>query len=153
MTGGSVLRTTSSSDAFVLRKQSLGLGPAPPSLLDVLTNKRIPPCEHCVASKSTFRGCSGAVPNVTICEVRKHWEHHDCWLVVGSEVFDASSVINTHPGGSRSIARRAGGRTDCREDLEFHSSKAKAKWRGLKVGNLVPCDGEASLAHSWCPLM
>ncbi|KAF5975953.1 nitrate reductase (NADH) [Fusarium coicis] len=41
-------------------------------------------------------------------EIEKHNAQHDCWLVVGGKVYDATSVLGWHPGGAAAILGHAG---------------------------------------------
>ena len=85
------------------------------------------------SNKSTF----------TPCEISKHNNISDCWIVAGNNVYDATSFLYSHPGGIKSILRYSGGRKDCTEDLMFHSQSARGIWERYKVGTLVECRGEA----------
>lgn len=41
-------------------------------------------------------------------EVEKHSSEKDCWIVINNKVFDATSVLDWHPGGKASIMAYAG---------------------------------------------
>lgn len=41
-------------------------------------------------------------------EIEKHNNDGDCWIVVNSKVYDATSVLDWHPGGKASILGYAG---------------------------------------------
>lgn len=41
-------------------------------------------------------------------EIEKHNTDSDCWIVVNSKVYDATSVLDWHPGGKASILGYAG---------------------------------------------
>jgi nitrate reductase (NAD(P)H) len=41
-------------------------------------------------------------------EIEKHDNEKDCWIVVDSKVYDATSVLSWHPGGSAAILAHAG---------------------------------------------
>jgi L-lactate dehydrogenase (cytochrome) len=40
--------------------------------------------------------------NVTVNEIKKHAQEHDCWIVVNDVVWDITEFIPTHPGGNES---------------------------------------------------
>jgi cytochrome b involved in lipid metabolism len=67
-------------------------------------------------------------------EVRQHVHEDDCWLVVEDTVYDATSFLDWHPAGKKTILRHAG--TDCSAHLEFHSRKARKIWATLEIGRL-----------------
>lgn len=41
-------------------------------------------------------------------EIEKHNQQDDCWIVVDGKVYDATSVLDWHPGGSAAILSHAG---------------------------------------------
>lgn len=41
-------------------------------------------------------------------EVEKHDKENDCWIVVDGKVYDATSVLEWHPGGKSAILNHAG---------------------------------------------
>ncbi|OAX79705.1 hypothetical protein ACJ72_05973 [Emergomyces africanus] len=41
-------------------------------------------------------------------EIEKHDSESDCWIVINNKVYDATSVLSWHPGGSASIMGHAG---------------------------------------------
>lgn len=55
---------------------------------------------------------------VPVDEVRKHSTEEDCWIIVHSKVYDVSSFVNEHPGGSAIILKYAGtDATDAYNDI------------------------------------
>lgn len=50
-------------------------------------------------------------------EIEKHNTRNDCWLVINGNVYDATSVLEWHPGGTAAILANAG-----KLDLEVTSS-------------------------------
>eukprot|EP00164_Ancoracysta_twista_P002228 GFYU01002945.1.p1 GENE.GFYU01002945.1~~GFYU01002945.1.p1 ORF type:complete len:164 (-),score=34.74 GFYU01002945.1:290-781(-) len=82
----------------------------------------------------------------TRCQVKRHNTTDDCWIYAHNKVYDATHFITRHPGGAKSILRRAGG--DTTDDFDFHSAKSTGKnglWAKHFVGKLVDCphaDGE-----------
>jgi len=45
---------------------------------------------------------------LTLDEVSKHKTSSDCWLAIDSRVYDVTSYINQHPGGTREILNHCG---------------------------------------------
>jgi len=41
-------------------------------------------------------------------EIEKHNTKEDCWIVVDGKVYDATSVLEWHPGGSAAVMGHAG---------------------------------------------
>ena len=68
-------------------------------------------------------------------EVKKHTTDKDCWIVINGKVYDATSFLNSHPGGVRSILSNGG--KDCTADFEaFHSDAARKQLQTLLIGDL-----------------
>mmetsp|Transcript_17074 Transcript_17074/g.28514 ORF Transcript_17074/g.28514 Transcript_17074/m.28514 type:complete len:214 (+) Transcript_17074:128-769(+) len=76
----------------------------------------------------------------SICEVRRHRNLASCWVVVDTNIYDATTYLERHPGGVTSILRHSGG-IDCTEHLFFHSVRGKKKWKALGIGKVVYCRG------------
>eukprot|EP00542_Grammatophora_oceanica_P021116 CAMPEP_0194032834 /NCGR_PEP_ID=MMETSP0009_2-20130614/5688_1 /TAXON_ID=210454 /ORGANISM="Grammatophora oceanica, Strain CCMP 410" /LENGTH=213 /DNA_ID=CAMNT_0038673389 /DNA_START=24 /DNA_END=665 /DNA_ORIENTATION=- len=79
----------------------------------------------------------------TPCQLRRHNTMESAWLLVGDTIYDATTYLRRHPGGSTSILRRAGGAVDCGQDLAFHSRKGRRMWNEYKIGKLRSCCGDA----------
>jgi nitrate reductase (NAD(P)H) len=41
-------------------------------------------------------------------EIEKHDKEGDCWIIVDGKVYDATSVLDWHPGGKAAIVNHAG---------------------------------------------
>ncbi len=41
-------------------------------------------------------------------EIEKHDNENDCWLVIDGKVYDATSVLDWHPGGKAAVLGHAG---------------------------------------------
>ncbi len=41
-------------------------------------------------------------------EIEKHKSENDCWIVVNGKVYDATSVLEWHPGGKAAVLGHAG---------------------------------------------
>lgn len=76
--------------------------------------------------------CSSAVSKVskktvTMAEVRKHDDEHDCWVVINNRVYDVTAFMADHPGGVTTLMRAGG--TDATEDFEMlHPPNTLEKW-------------------------
>lgn len=75
----------------------------------------------------------------TRCQVRRHNHESSCWLVAGDAIYDATPILETHPGGAKSLLRKAGGIEDCTIDLQFHSRSGRDKWKRYQIGTLKDC--------------
>lgn len=67
-------------------------------------------------------------------EVRQHCTEQSCWLVAHGRVFDVTTFLLYHPGGSHVILRYAG--SDATEHFDFHSLNAQDQWKRLQIGVL-----------------
>lgn len=85
----------------------------------------------------------------TTCQLRRHCTKSDVWLAAHGVVYDATEILEEHPGGVRSILRHAG--QDCTEDFDFHSKAARGLWKDLKIGTLVHCPKDGG--DSRCAIM
>ncbi|KXJ89323.1 hypothetical protein Micbo1qcDRAFT_212694 [Microdochium bolleyi] len=72
-------------------------------------------------------------------EVEKHDSADDCWLVIDGKVYDATSVLDWHPGGKAAIASHAGKvhqqTTD--EFASIHDDYAYQKLKECAIGTLT----------------
>lgn len=69
-------------------------------------------------------------------EVKKHNSADSTWIVVHGHVYDCTSFLKDHPGGTDSILINAG--TDCTEEFEaIHSQKAKKLLEDFRIGELI----------------
>jgi nitrate reductase (NAD(P)H) len=72
----------------------------------------------------------------TLAEVSNHNTEESCWIVVHGKVYDATSFLNSHPGGADSIMLVAG--TDCTEEFDaLHSSKAREMLKDYYIGTTL----------------
>lgn len=76
----------------------------------------------------------------TICQTRRNRNLACCWIVVDAIIYDATDILELHPGGVTSIVRHSGG-VNCAEHLYFHSARGKKKWKDCYIGRLVHCKG------------
>jgi len=85
----------------------------------------------------------------TLCQVRRHNSVESAWIVAGDDIYDATAYMNQHPGGSESILRRAGGTTDCTEDLKFHSRSGRKVWKKYHIGKIKECPTSCTNQKQW----
>lgn len=95
--------------------------------------------------------CS-SVPKLCLCEVKLHKTRDSCWLVANHEVFDVTGILDVHPGGPRSILRKAGG-PDCTQDMKFHTKNARKMLDKCFIGKLQPCGDEPERPDTNCSIM
>lgn len=95
--------------------------------------------------------CS-SVPKLCLCEVKLHKTRDSCWLVANHEVFDVTGILDVHPGGPRSILRKAGG-LDCTQDMKFHTKNARKMLDKCFIGKLQPCGDEPERPDTNCSIM
>ncbi|KAG7376984.1 hypothetical protein PHYPSEUDO_012362 [Phytophthora pseudosyringae] len=94
-------------------------------------------------------GRCSRVHKLCMCEVKLHRALESCWLVSSGQVYDVTGLVTSHPGGVRSILRKAGG-PDCARDMKFHTKKARKMMEKCFIGKLqqcgddVDCSGEAN---------
>jgi nitrate reductase (NAD(P)H) len=75
-------------------------------------------------------------------EIEQHDKEDDCWIVVDGKVYDATSVLEWHPGGKAAVLGHAGkvhGETSS-EFESIHDGYAYQKLKGKSSSNfLSPC--------------
>lgn len=66
-------------------------------------------------------------------EIEKHDKEDDCWVVINGKVFDATSVLDWHPGGKAPIMAHAGKvHNDTTDDfMSIHDDYAEQKLSGI----------------------
>lgn len=96
----------------------------------------------CQVTKSL--NASSATAHYTMCQVRRHNHEGSAWLVAGDTIYDATSYMHNHPGGVKSILRKAGGEQDCTRDFQFHSRQGKQLFKKCEVGKLRECSCSSS---------
>ena len=67
-------------------------------------------------------------------EIKRHNTLEDCWIISKNKVYNATPFIKIHPGGFKSILKRAGGVKDCSVDFDFHSSNGRKVWKKYQIG-------------------
>ncbi|KAK7301293.1 hypothetical protein RJT34_12154 [Clitoria ternatea] len=72
----------------------------------------------------------------SISEVKKHSTPDSAWIIVHGHVYDCTSFLKDHPGGTDSILINAG--TDVTEEFDaIHSDKAKKMLEDYRIGELI----------------
>jgi nitrate reductase (NAD(P)H) len=74
-------------------------------------------------------------------EIEKHSSEKECWIVVNGKVYDATSVLDWHPGGKATIMAHAGKvHAETTEEFEsIHDDYAQQKLSGMKVPFVKKC--------------
>ncbi|POM63643.1 Nitrate reductase [Phytophthora palmivora] len=114
---------------------------------DVKTAEPVTPNTSETDTEEEIR-CS-KVHKLCMCEVKLHRSLESCWLVCSDQVYDVTGLVTAHPGGVRSILRKAGG-PDCARDMKFHTKKARKMMEKCFIGKLqqcgddVDCSGDAN---------
>lgn len=105
----------------------------------------------CQRQLKMSRGNSAASKEVfyTRCQVQSHDNESSCWLVAGDVIYDATSLLKSHPGGKECILRKAGGVADCAMDIFFHSQRGRAMWERHRIGRLLECGQEPPQSSQW----
>ncbi|XP_074371503.1 nitrate reductase [NADH] 2-like [Apium graveolens] len=87
----------------------------------------------------------------TMSDLKKHNSVDSSWIAVHGHVYDCTTFLKDHPGGTDSILINAG--TDCTEEFEaIHSDKAKQLLEPFRIGELMvtedsplsSCNGEVN---------
>ncbi|CAH0513694.1 unnamed protein product [Peronospora belbahrii] len=93
------------------------------------------------------------VHKLCMCEVKQHRSLESCWLVSSGQVYDATGLVTAHPGGIRSILRKAGG-PDCARDMQFHTKAARKMMEKCFIGKLAQCGDDVNCTgDSNCSIM
>ena len=66
-------------------------------------------------------------------QIKLHNKKDDCWIVANNKVYDVTSLISKHPGGTIPIIKNGG--KDCTKDYDFHSSKSKKFGKNINRNN------------------
>lgn len=78
---------------------------------------------------------------LTQTSVSKHISSSDCWLIIKDKVYDVSTYINSHPGGSEAITSYCGKDATIAFETKggsgSHSSNAYSILDGYYIGDLT----------------
>jgi cytochrome b involved in lipid metabolism len=98
----------------------------------------VPNCVQC-QSKTIL---PQAPRSYTMCQIRRHNNiDQSVWIVADDTVYDVTSYIQHHPGGMECILKKAGGKHNCRRDLQFHSQRGQQLFNKYAIGKVVACPG------------
>ena len=75
-----------------------------------------------------------STPSYTAAQVATHSSSKDCWMIVDNKVYDATTYINSHPGGSAILQGCGGDATSMFASI--HSSRAYNILDAYFIGNL-----------------
>lgn len=84
-------------------------------------------------------------------EISKHNNRNDCWLLINNKVYDVTSFIPMHPGGSQTIVPYCGTEStqqfDTKAGRGSHSSYAVSLLDLYYIGNLGQTIGTVELQN------
>ena len=80
------------------------------------------------------------LPYIPIEEIEKHDNENSCYIILRDKVYDVTTFVNDHPGGSHSILGPAG--SDATDDFEEagHSKEARELLPQYLIGQVHPDD-------------
>lgn len=101
------------------------------------------------ASADSSTGTSTAVAALTAAEVAKHATGTDCWTVVGSNVYDLTPYVSSHPGGS-GVIKAICGKDGTAAFTSQHGTVGKAATvlAGFKLGALASAAASSPLPQA-----
>lgn len=99
------------------------------------------PC-HALDERASSTGKHNATTYTKEQVARYNNEADGHWLIIHNKVYDCTTYLSDHPGGSELITERSGG--DATEGFEnhFHSKRARALLETLYVGDVLPEQSE-----------
>lgn len=84
-------------------------------------------------------------------EIEKHNTNSDCWIVVDNKVYDATSVLEWHPGGTAAIVGHAG-KVHAETSNEFesiHDDYAYKKLNGMYGNRSLKINANNARMYHW----
>lgn len=101
------------------------------------------------ASSDGSTGTTSAAGALTAAEVAKHTTASDCWTVVGSNVYDLTPYVSSHPGGS-AVIKAICGKDGTAAFTAQHGTVGKAATvlAGFKLGALAGAAASSSLPEA-----
>lgn len=73
---------------------------------------------------------------LSISEVAKHNSATDCWMMISGKVYDFTSLVNSHSGGSQEILKDCGQDGSITLSSHAHSGPAINSLQSYYLGNL-----------------
>ena len=72
-------------------------------------------------------------------QVAQHKSHNDCWIILDGKVYDVTSYVPDHPGGSMFLLESSGDGKDHAEDFEDaeHSKTARNMLQKFYIGDVA----------------
>lgn len=112
-------------------------GKPSPTVLPVGT---VPEVTNTNANVGTNTNAPVTTTGYTIAQVSTHASIQDCWLLIDNKVYDVTSFINEHPGGSQMITNWCGQEATqafvTQDGNGRHSGRAQQMLGGYFIGNL-----------------
>ena len=106
-------------------------------------------------SSLSTSGTNGQSITLDMQEISKHNSASDCWLLINSKVYDVTSFLSIHPGGSDSIIRHCGQEStqafNTKDVGRPHSASATSMLSGYYIGNLNQTMGQNTSAGKTHP--
>eukprot|EP00754_Rhynchopus_humris_P002503 Rhum_TRINITY_DN11386_c0_g1::Rhum_TRINITY_DN11386_c0_g1_i1::g.44289::m.44289 len=108
-----------------------------------IADERTRSAEEAGAAAEAAEAVAVSEATYTRADVAAHKTAEDCWIIVGSKVYDITSFVGGrgHPGGTDVLLRYAG-RVATRPFMRLHSRRAKAMLADFCVGNLDAAEQE-----------
>ena len=53
-------------------------------------------------------GSNGILRTISYSELQEHTTEDSCWVLIDGQVYDATSILDSHPGGKGVILKNAG---------------------------------------------
>lgn len=92
------------------------------------------------ANVSTNTHTAGNTSGYTLAQVGTHASAQDCWLLIDNKVYNVTSFINQHPGGSQMITNWCGQEAtqafNTQDGNGRHSGRAQQMLGSYFIGNL-----------------
>ena len=85
-----------------------GPAPAPSQSPSQSPSQPATPSQSATPSKSPAASQSSSGPAFTLAEVKKNNNAANCWTIVDENVYNLTTWINAHPGGSNAILSLCG---------------------------------------------
>ena len=89
------------------------------------------------SSPSGGSSSGGSSSGYTAEDVRQHNSQKSAWVIMDGSVYDVTSLLNSHPGGSSVILNAAGGDAASAFKAGSHSSSNRRAMEKYKIGPLV----------------
>ncbi len=88
------------------------------------------------STSQTETAAPNASKTYTAAEVAKHTSKSDCWTIISGEVYNLTSFIGNHPGGSKILQVCGVDGTKLFSNQPSHGAEADSQLAKLKIGTL-----------------